>query len=221
MRIAKNLFFEVLDWFAFALLDVYIFYSGYKTHLANDSEKRQISYKLRWEIFANEGHFNKSFDQECWEDDYDEHSVIFLVMQKKEPVGTLRLIKNIQKGMALYDFFNVKIDKGLYPGNIVEIGRFVIEKSHRKKSRLATLALLRAAHRYSLEHNINWWTGCASKALLRSFKSFVEYQKLQEYELTKSQIHLRKDYAGYFSHRIVPFMIEVKEISLLRGLWNQ
>ena len=212
---------KLFDLITLSLLDGYLKLSGYKTIIAETDEQKEMAYKLRWKVFNDEGHFNKEFSEQMWSDTCDNHSVQFLVFKNKELVGTIRLIIDITKEMGLTDDFNVKINPDLYLENIVEIGRFVVNKSHRVKSRLVTLALVRTAHRYSIENNINWWIGCASESLLKSFNKFVKYEKLEEYELTAEQENSRKEFAGYFKHRIVPFIINVKEISPYKGLSAQ
>jgi len=213
--------YQLFDLITLSLLDGYLKLSGYKTVIATTDEQKNMAYKLRWKVFNDEGHFSKEFSEQIWSDTSDNHSVQFLVFKNKELVGAIRLIIDITKGMALTDIFNIKIDTNMYSENTVEIGRFVVDKSHREKSRFVTLALVRATHRYSLKNNINWWIGSASESLLKSFSKFVKYEKLAEYELTAEQENSRKKLSGHFKHRIVPFIINVKEISPYKGLSAQ
>lgn len=64
------------------------------------------------------------------------------------------------------------------------------------------------------------WTGCASEALLKSFNGFVQYDKLIQYPLNQEQESLRQEYRGYFTHKVIPFIINVKDISPYEGLWK-
>ncbi len=212
---------KLFDSIALILLDSYLKIAGYKTVIATTDKQKEMAYKLRWKVFNDEGYFSKEFNEQTYSDICDNHSAQFLVFKDSELVGAIRLIIDITKGMGLTGDFNIKIDTNKYSGNIVEIGRFVVNKSHRVKSRLVTLALVRAAHRYSYENNINWWIGCASEALLKSFSKFVKYERFIEYELTSEQETSRKEFAGYFNHRIIPFIMNVKEISPYKGLSAQ
>lgn len=147
----KNVFALLFDSIALAFLDIYLYLLGYRACLAKNDQQKQTAYRIRWEVFSDEGFFNKDFERESWTDRYDTHSIIFLVTYGNKSIGTLLLIDNIESGMALNDYFNVKVDKGSYKSHIVEIGRFAIIKKYRERSRLATLALVRAAHNYSLK----------------------------------------------------------------------
>jgi N-acyl amino acid synthase of PEP-CTERM/exosortase system len=96
-------------------------------------------YKLRYKVYAEEWEFERREDHpgEIEKDEYDEHSVHFIVRRRGEDriIGTIRMITNSAKGFPIEKHCRIDTDLSGYDKNrFGEISRLAVSKDYRRRA---------------------------------------------------------------------------------------
>ena len=114
-----------------------MFDENFEVILANTESARRIHYQLRYQVYCLEEGFedHRDFNDGEEKDDWDEHSVHFLVRSKttREWVATMRLVPSMHNGLPLEEVCT--IDAIAAPENLgksaVEVSRLCILNTYR------------------------------------------------------------------------------------------
>lgn len=144
----------------------------YTIEIAKDKSLMADLYKFRYRMYClvdkllNKEKFPRGYEI----DDYDEHSVHFVALDKeKRIIGTVRIIKNSVFGLPTAKEFNLENKlKNLPSKKIVELSRFIIAPGYRKS--LLLLDLCKAIYFYSKENSIKYYLGCVEKWFLKKIE---------------------------------------------------
>jgi N-acyl amino acid synthase of PEP-CTERM/exosortase system len=96
-------------------------------------------YKLRYKVYVEEWGFENGADHpgEIEKDEYDEHSVHFVVKRKGEDriIGTIRMINYSEKGFPIEKHCRIDADLSAYDKiRFGEISRLAVSKDYRKRA---------------------------------------------------------------------------------------
>jgi N-acyl-L-homoserine lactone synthetase len=144
----------------------------YTIEIVKDKGLLADLYKFRYKMYClvdkllNKEKFPRGYEI----DDYDEHSVHFIALDKeKRIIGTVRIIKNSVLGLPTAKEFNLENKlKNLPSKKIVELSRFIITPGYRRS--LLLLDLCKAIYFYSKENDIRYYLGCVERWFLKKIE---------------------------------------------------
>jgi N-acyl amino acid synthase of PEP-CTERM/exosortase system len=96
-------------------------------------------YKLRYKVYCDEWGFEKPEEHPggIEKDEFDEHSVHFIAKRKDDNqiIGTIRLIKNSEKGFLIDKHCQIDADLSAFDKNLFgELSRLAVSKEYRKRA---------------------------------------------------------------------------------------
>ena len=136
---------------------------NYIIKLAETEKEHKDLFRLRYFDllkYYNQDYYNETQEDKDEYDEYCDHLII-IDKQKKEVIGTYRLIKSehltVLKNFLTEKEFNID---PLKKYNILEVGRAVVKEEYR--SGIIIMLLWKAVITYAVENNIDFMIGTAS-----------------------------------------------------------
>jgi N-acyl amino acid synthase of PEP-CTERM/exosortase system len=102
----------------------------------NEEELDQI-YRLRYKVYVEEWGFERSEDHPkgIEKDEFDEHAIHFLAKRDGQIIGTIRIIRNSEKGFPLERHCTLHTDLSSLGRNAIgEISRLAVSKEYRRRA---------------------------------------------------------------------------------------
>lgn len=133
----------------------------FSARIATTPGDKKLAYKLRYQSFCVDYHYLPADDYPdgLETDQWDTHSVSFLLSAGDEPVGTARLIPNSSEGFQTESYANLPAD--VPREHMAEVSRLTLLKrfaeTNKGARRAGLLVLNRLMFQYSLEHGIYFW----------------------------------------------------------------
>lgn len=183
--------------------------------LINDQLELKKMYDLVWEVYAQEKKYINShlFSQEILKDEFEKNAIkIGAFLNKKELIGTLRIIFNSSRGFFVENDFNV--DLSLFSKNeIAEISRLVIKQSYRNN--FVSLGLLKKAFDLCKKRKIKYWIVVIPKELKDHYEISlgIKFQLLKMDNLTEKHLKIREKMKYYYlTTNPKPYLIDLTTI---------
>ena len=173
---------------------------GLEFKIAQSQTEFDAAYKLVWEVYGVEQGYIEPDDYPdlMHSDKYDKHSVLFLCLLRRKPVGTLRLILDSPLGFYIERDFSI-IAPPIPREKIAELSRLAVLKKHRGGARLISFGLLRTALKFSKSNGITHWYTLIGERFKNSFHKYgVNIDPLPCNELSRQQIEERRLMEHYY-----------------------
>ena len=196
-------------------------FGGYEISRATSESERREAYRLRFDVFAEEGLVDPSFfpDQEL-RDEFDATSTQILVRtQSGELVATTRFVHPSQIGFPterLFDF-----DPPRLPRNrLGEYGRLAIKEGHRGGARAPMLGMLKAVFECMLQCGVTHVYAFLSPELARSYARLgCVSHPLVERSPSAATRAARAPMRGYFDRQhAYPVLFDLHEMMVEVGV---
>lgn len=158
-----------------------MFDERYTAVLADTDEAKAVHYNLRYQVYCMEKAYETpdTFEAEMEVDQYDQHSVHFLIQEKITGrwLATMRLVIAEADRLPMRKIAAIDCDPTNNRGKIAELSRLSIIDHFRHDRERATeyrasipeilLGLIRAATRYSTDQGINQWMFLCKRSMMR------------------------------------------------------
>lgn len=151
----------------------------YRAVLADTEEGKSIHYHLRYQVYCLEKQFEPTdaFNNQRERDEYDEHSVHFLIQHKKtgDWVGTARLVIDQPERLPAFQITDFSLPpETRQPRACAELSRLSILKSFRRHTHQekvsepeVLLGLIRSVKEYSEQAGIDYWLFLCRRSIMR------------------------------------------------------
>lgn len=190
-------------------------FGGYRFRRAEDEDERELAYRLRWEVFSEEGFIERSeMPGGRFRDDFDAVSTQLLVYgESGVPVGTTRFVLPSERGFPteyLFDFDPPDVPRH----RLGEYGRLAIRAEHRGGLRAPMLGLLKAVFELMLEHRITHVYAFMPPKLIASYTALgCVPVPLVTHGLSAETIRRRHVMRHYFDRQAVePVLFDLREM---------
>lgn len=187
---------------------------------AKTEKELNLVYKLRYKIYLYEGYIEPN-EKGVFKDEYDPHSINFIVLKKNKPIGITRLVLNAKVGFPTENLFNFERPK--IPRNeLGEISRLATDKELRGGSELVMMGLAKMIYDCIKKLGLKYLYANMPEKLEKYFRSFgIKFIKLKELPPTKFNLYHRELIGGYFKHserKLKPYILDVEENKKSLGL---
>ena len=187
---------------------------------AKTEKELNLVFRLRYKIYLNENYIEPN-KKGVFKDEYDLHSINFIVLKKNRPIGITRLVLNSKVGFPTENLFNFNRPK--IPRNkLAEISRVAIDKEFKGREGLVMIGLVKMIYEYTEKLGLKYLYANMPEKLEKYCRSFgIKFIKLKELPPTKFNLHHRKLIGGYFKRRerkLEPYVLDVEENKKSLGL---
>jgi N-acyl-L-homoserine lactone synthetase len=150
----------------------------YVVRASNDLQRDQV-YKIRYQVYCSELHYELEYEDGREIDEYDRRSVHLLVMESYDrPVATCRMILP-EKGSSLPTecvldleiWKEIASHESINTDNMGETSRMAILREFRQRPEVH-LKMCRALVNISVEYNLDGAIGLLSPAFIRHWRRF-------------------------------------------------
>jgi N-acyl amino acid synthase of PEP-CTERM/exosortase system len=104
---------------------------------SDSEEELNEIYRLRYKVYVEEWGFERSQDhpEGIERDEFDEHAIHFLAKRADQIIGTIRIIRNSEKGFPLEHHCTLNTDLSSFGRNTIgEISRLAVSKDYRRRA---------------------------------------------------------------------------------------
>lgn len=175
---------------------------------AKEKELEQV-FRIRYDIYFNEGYIEPRQSQK-FEDDYDLHSINFLIKKGTIPIGAFRLTLNSPIGFSFESYANFE-RPNVSREHMAEVSRLCIYKNYRG-GRLIMFGVIKTIYNYTCKLGINYLYIGTQEKLAEHTKSYgVSLRELKERPPTEENLKNRELLKGYFAkNHPKHYLIDIK-----------
>lgn len=187
---------------------------GIQIKKVSTEEELNQARQLAWEIYAVKKRYidPNFFQSRMFTDEFDEHSIYFLALNRGKLIGTVRLVLNSEKGFPIERVYRL-IPTGIDKNKIAEISRLItIDEVPRKD--IVALSLCKECFKESLHFRIEYWYAFLPERLKNHFekKYNIPFIELKYLPPTYREEQSRHPYRFYFSKfRPKPYLIPLQK----------
>lgn len=116
-------------------------FHGLEFRVAGPASQRDL-HRFRFGLYREEGYIRpQDHPDGTFTDKYAGHSVSVVAEWNGEIIGAARATHYSEVGLPTLEFFNLRLPAGMEPAATMEMGRFMIDRRYRGKSRLVAVGL--------------------------------------------------------------------------------
>jgi len=157
-------------------------------------------FAFRFRVYCQEGYLSaEDCPEERFEDQYDPVSVSVLAVKRGVIVGAGRATPAGAVGLQTLECFHVVLPEGVRQDSMLEMGRFMVAREFRGRSRLVSIGLSIELRAYLRSRSdIEWIVASMDEKVRRAFQAFVPFEVLDERPLEKRHLDAREALSGYY-----------------------
>jgi hypothetical protein len=172
-------------------------------------------YRFRFDVYTDEGYVNPDdYPDKLFSDQFDPFSISVITLKNNRIIGCGRATRWSDLGLPVFQFFSIKLPAEIDRQSMVEMGRFMVDRAHRGKARLATLGMLLQLRTYvRSDHSIKCLIAFMSNKVRNAFSEIVPFKILDEYPPEKKHLQARTLRQGYWDKRVIhPVIAESSQL---------
>lgn len=151
--------------------------------IARTLEEREAVYHLRYRVFAEEMGYVRpeEFPDKMLFDEFDEmeKTKIFMAVKDGEPVGTIRIIKDVPQGLPMDGYTDFTELRRRY--RIAECSRLLTAPEYRKRNAdVILMGLVKIGTIWSVQNGIDYIVITARQEVANSFFSKLGFKPIAE-----------------------------------------
>jgi hypothetical protein len=172
---------------------------GLRFRIAGPGDLDEL-FAFRYRVYAAEGYIDSTrYPDGRFADRYDDASVNVVALQRGMIVGAGRATLPSEAGLPTMACFNPILPAGIDPASIAEMGRFMVDRRLRGKSRMVSIGLsIELRHIVRSKPEIRWLLAFMDEKVRRAFYPFAPFEVLEEQPLERRHIEERARMPGYF-----------------------
>ena len=163
-------------------------------------EDMDALYRFRFAVYTAEGYVKpEHYLDQRFSDRYDSQSVSVLTLKNGRIIGCGRATHHSDLGLPVQQFFSIQWPAGIDLQPVVEMGRFMVERQHRGKARLATLGMsLQLSQYVKGDPTAQYLVAFMSEKVRKAFYDIVPFERLDENPPSEEQLEARTLRQGYW-----------------------
>ncbi len=157
-------------------------------------------YRFRYRIYCEEAYIDPiDHPQGKFSDNYEQASASVIALADDVIVGAGRATHMSAAGLPTLQYFNVVLPDGISDDTLVEMGRFMIDRRFRGRSRIVSQGLVVQLRAYlDAQPSVQWLIAFMSRKVCRAFAPFVAFEALPEHPLQQRHLDARRMLPGYW-----------------------